>query len=242
MKIDKLSISEIITLLSVAAISVHTVTQVYVFYRFDALWLLSFISPSIYIIDVIVVFVILVIVLLSILGLWALYEKLTRKNRIRNRITYAQGQDISKLLIKNRARLERNFFIFILMPMIVIFCMALAISGFNGSLTFFTLIGFFIGSLLQIVQNKSLKKLEKYIMLIMAVFFAAMTHGEYQYLKLHTLSNIIFVENNIQIEGYKIFQINKPFAVLYRENKNRANEFKIIDLNQIHSVSEIKHN
>ena len=113
MKIKDLSLTDYISGVSAIGLAISVISQSYFYFRLDALWVMSLISPTIYLFDVIKVIVFLLILVGGVIALEQFYRYLTKKFRHKKKIKYVESKSIDDLLIKNRANYERNFYIFL---------------------------------------------------------------------------------------------------------------------------------
>ena len=66
MQLKEISITEIMGLLSFVGIAISVIAQTYFYLRLDAIWVMSIISPTIYLLDIIKVIVCLLVIMGSI--------------------------------------------------------------------------------------------------------------------------------------------------------------------------------
>lgn len=89
MKLKELSLTDLIALISTISVLVSVTSQAYFYYRLDALWVMSLLTPSIYFVEVVKVIILFILLFSNILIVELLFKKI---------IKYISGKKKVKLL------------------------------------------------------------------------------------------------------------------------------------------------
>lgn len=238
MKFKELSITEFVSLLTVAALSICVITQTYFFYRLDALWVMSLIPPSIYLFDVIKVIAFIFVSIFVVFYLESVFRKLTKIRRHKKKIRYEQTDEIRGILIKNRKAYERNLVVFIC-SIVIALGTGLSIYGFKFSLILSFVFGAMIGIIITLSTDKSLTRNFKLGLLGVLLIVGAIVIGELKYAEISSLPKVTLVAELEKKSTYNLLELSKTNAVIFKRDKNGTNSFKIVDLNQIHSIQSV---
>ncbi len=240
MKIRELSITDYISGVSAIGLTISVISQSYFYFRLDALWVMSLISPTIYLFDVIKVIVFLLVLVGGVIALEQFYRYLTKKFRHKKKIKYVESKSIDDLLIKNRANYERNFYIF-LCTLICIFIFFLTFLKFKVTLVLFVILGIFLGIVILIALDKTLSKVTRRTLLGLLLFVGSLLHGEYKYIQIVELPHVLLKDKNSEFNQAKLLEVTKTDAILFQRNNKGAVNFKIISLNQIDKIIAFDH-
>ncbi|CAB1213154.1 hypothetical protein [Acinetobacter bouvetii] len=241
MKFKELSITEFVSLLTIVALSICVITQTYFYYRLDALWVMSLIPPSIYLLDVIKVIAFIFVSIFVVFGLESIFGKITKKNRHKIKIRYENIEEIRKLLIKNRKSYENNLLLFICL-IVSLFGFFLIFIGIKISMILSMVFGAMIGTILILNTDKSLTRNFKLGLLGGLLIVGAVIIGEFKYAEISNLPKVTLVADSEKRNLYHLLEQSKTNAVIFKRDKNGANSFKIVDLNQIHSIQSVTDN
>jgi len=240
MNIRDLSLTDYISGVSAIGLTISVISQSYFYFRLDALWVMSLISPTIYLFDVIKVIVLLLILVGGVIALEQFYRYLTKKFRHKKKVRYIEGKSIDDLLIKNRVRYERNFNIF-LCVLVCIFTFFLALLKFRATLALFVILGIFLGIVILIALDKTLSKVTRRTFLGLLLFVGSLLHGEYKYMQIVELPQVLLKDKKSEFNQSKLLEVTKTDAILFQRDNKRAVSFKIINLNQIDKIIAFHH-
>lgn len=240
MNIRDLSLTDYISGVSAIGLTISVISQSYFYFRLDALWVMSLISPTIYLFDVIKVIVLLLILVGGVIALEQLYRYLTKKFRHKKKVRYIEGKSIDDLLIKNRVSYERNFNIF-LCVLVCIFTFFLALLKFRATLALFVILGIFLGIVILIALDKTLSKVTRRTFLGLLLFVGSLLHGEYKYMQIVELPQVLLKDKKSEFNQSKLLEVTKTDAILFQRDNKRAVSFKIINLNQIDKIIAFHH-
>lgn len=238
MKVKELSIGEIVTILTGIGLSISVIAQSYFYFRLNSIWVMSLISPTIYLLDVIKVISILLTLLIGILGIEIAYRKCTKKIRVRKRIVYRQGDDILDYLNKNRIKYEITFRVFLIAVLAMVIIFLLPTLNFKANLVFYFIFGICLGTVLMLVLEKSLSRKFRLFTTLFLLVISSILYGEYKFIKLENLPQIIQKNHSTLNNRLYLLEISRTNAVLLERSENGANSFKIVDLNQIDTIFE----
>lgn len=240
MKIKDLSLTDYISGVSAIGLAISVISQSYFYFRLDALWIMSLISPTIYLFDVVKVIVLLLILLGGVIALEQLYRYLTKKFRHKKKIRYVEGKLIDDLLIKNRVNYERNFYLFLCI-LICIFIFLFAFLKFKTTFFLFVILGIFLGIVMLIALDKTLSKEIRRTFLGLLLFVGSLLHGEYKYIQIVELPQVLLKDKKSEFNQSKLLEVTKTDAILFQRNNKGAVNFKIISLNQIDKIIAFNH-
>jgi len=235
MQLKEISITEIMGLLSFVGIAISVIAQTYFYLRLDAIWVMSIISPTIYLLDIIKVIVCLLVIMGSIITLESFYRKVTKKIRLREKIVYIENQKTHNLLVNNRKKYERNFQ-FLIFLIIWGICFLLSDFKIKSTYIFFVIIGMFFGVVLFLALDKSLSKTIRKIILGLLLVIGAIGLGEFKYTKIPELPFVLLDNKKSEFNKTKLLEISKTEAILLKKDKNGAFSFKIVQVNQIDKI------
>lgn len=238
MKLKEFSVAEIITILTTIGLSISVIAQSYFYFRLNAIWVMSLISPTIYLLDVIKVISILLILVMGVSWIEIAYRKCTKSYRLRKKVVYRQGDHIQDFLNKNRIKYEIAFrmFLVILLGIVIIFIFPTL--NFKPNLVFCFILGITLGTVLLLVLEKSISRRFRQFTALFLLITSSILYGEYKFIKLENLPQVTYKENNKINNKFYLLEISKTNAVIVDWSENGTNSFKIVDLNQIDTISE----
>jgi hypothetical protein len=235
MILKEVTVTEALSFLSAFALMISLINQTYFYYRLDAMWVMSLLSPTIYLFDIFNIISILLI-LISIMALLNfIYKKIISKNIYKKRIIFRQGDDLSKLLNENRKKYERNFIIFIMLILMILITCA-SYMGFKASIYFFGISGVLLGISIVLVMDNSISRRIRLFVSAFLLIIASILHGEYRYINFQDAPNVGIKHEKNTSTNYKLLGIGKDKAILSISDGDSNHSFKIIDLNQIDKI------
>lgn len=185
MKIKDLSITEITTVITGIGLTINVIAQTYFYIRIDALWIMSIISPSIYILDVFKIIILFLILFGIFLSFETLYRQVTKKFRLKTKILYSAElkENIENILIENRKKYERIFKIIVFL-IIWLICYLFTDLELKTTYRFLCITGLCIGIFLILTLDKTLTKNFKRSLLVGLISF-----GSYRIRRVKIYSN-----------------------------------------------------
>src|SRR5690606_23842416 len=176
MILKEVTVTEALSFFSAFALIISLINQTYFYYRLDAMWVMSLISPTIYLFDIFKVIATLLILIGVMTLLDFLYKNITKKIIYKKRIIFRQGDDLSKLLIEKRKEYERNFIIFILLILILLIIFASYVV-FKASIYFFGISGVLLGISIVLVMDNSISRRIRLFVSAFLLIIASILHG-----------------------------------------------------------------
>lgn len=238
MKLKELSITELTTIITGLGLAINVIAQTYFYMRIDALWIMSIISPSIYILDIFKIIILLFILLCIFLSFEAGYRQITKKFRLKTKITYKPelSKSIEVLLIKNRKKYERYFQVVVFLTIWFI-CYLLTDFQLKTTNRFLYITGGCIAIFLSLTLDKTLTKTIKCSLLGVLLVFGAVGLGELKFIQMESLPIVLLKDHNSECHKAKLLEISKTEVILVKQDEKGSNSFKIITSNQIDKIT-----
>ncbi|MDY6455970.1 hypothetical protein [Acinetobacter faecalis] len=237
MKIKDLSITEITTVITGIGLTINVIAQTYFYIRIDALWIMSIISPSIYILDVFKIIILFLILFGIFLSFETLYRQVTKKFRLKTKILYSAElkENIENILIENRKKYERIFKIIVFL-IIWLICYLFTDLELKTTYRFLCITGLCIGIFLILTLDKTLTKNFKRSLLGVLLVLGAIGLGELKFIQIDKLPIVILKDQKSDFQKSQLLEISKTEAILLKQDKKGSNSFKIITSNQIDKI------
>lgn len=232
MKLKELSFTDLIAIFSTIAILVSIASQTYFYFRLDALWILSFLTPSIYFIEVIRVMILFILIFFNVICIeqvfkWGL-KYIVKKKRVRLS-TYESTFDV---LNKSYKKYETNQTIFF---GVIVFVEWILLDYFIGyfSITIFVFVCAISGLILALLIDKTLDRIVRFVTLGLIILFITALNGE---LKIRELKQTpkVFVKDNPTYE-YKVLEVIQNRVIVFDDRKTNI-EIKIVPIDDIEKI------
>ena len=232
MKLKELSFTDLIAIFSTISVLVSIASQTYFYFRLDALWILSFLTPSIYFIEVIRVMILFILIFFNAICIeqvfkWGL-KYIVKKKKVR----LSTHQNSSDLLAKSYKKYETNQTIFF---GVILFAEWVLLNYFIGY--FSVLILIFVcaisGFILALLTDKTLDRMIRFVTLGFIILFITALNGE---LKIRELKQTpkVFVKDNPTYE-YKVLEVIQNRVIVFDDKKTNI-EIKIVPIDDIEKI------
>lgn len=238
MKFKELSITDIMAVVSAVALIVTVASQTYFYYRINALWVMSILSPSIYFIEVINVLALSFILIVSVPLFESIYRLLIKWLIGKRKIVYKENtNEIKILLIKKRKKYVRYFTVFSIICLLSIFSIFRVLElPITLRIELFTF--FIFGLCLSLFTNKELEVFTRRITLILIIICVTALNAEIKiaYLK---YAPIVYLKNENYEHGNKnrLLQSYQDNVVIF-EDQNSKLVVRVSKIDQVEKIEE----
>ncbi|MHC5170653.1 hypothetical protein ACVIAJ_09885 [Acinetobacter johnsonii] len=238
MKLKEFSLTDIIAVISAAALIVTMASQTYFYYKLDALWVMSILSPSVYFIEVMKVLLLTSILIVGVSIFETIYSFLLKILIIKRKIPYKNnGKEINTLLIKNKKSYIRGFTVFSILLLMIIFwgLSKLGISVTN-SIIYWTY--FILGLSLALLTNKSLDLVTRRLTLILIVISVTALNAEIKISRLKNAPVVFIKESNSKVVRATLVEAYQD-KIIVANSKDLNGGLKILKLDQVEKIVPI---
>ena len=236
----ELSITELFGILSVVALSISVISNAFFYYSLDALWVMSVLSPTFYILDIVKVIVIIFFTIAVVGGLMDLYTFLLKKIQIlKPKAKYKLPIGIDESGIKKQLKKTEQKFIrwqSVFVILISTSCLVLLlVYSFISSATLIWSCGL-IGIILAIFTDEGIRKdkeLKYMVFIILAVFTTCFSAQ----LKLNSISSYpeAFLKSHDKNKWYVLDSFQDK-VILLNKTENKSN-IKVVKFEEIDRIS-----
>ena len=236
MKLKEFSLTDIIAVISTVALVVTMASQTYFYYKLDALWVMSILSPSVYFIEVMKVLLLTSILIVGVSIFETIYSFLLKILIIKRKIPYKNNEkEINILLIKNKKSYIRGFTVFSILLLMIIFCglSKLGISVTN-SIIYWTY--FILG--LALLTNKSLDLVTRRLTLILIVISVTALNAEIKISRLKNAPVVFVKESNSKVVRATLVEAYQD-KIIVANSKDLNGGLKILKLDQVEKIVPI---
>ncbi|MGY6624804.1 hypothetical protein [Acinetobacter johnsonii] len=238
MKLKEFSLTDIIAVISTVALVVTMASQTYFYYKLDALWVMSILSPSVYFIEVMKVLLLTSILIVGVSIFETIYSFLLKILIIKRKIPYKNNEkEINILLIKNKKSYIRGFTVFSILLLMIIFCglSKLGISVTN-SIIYWTY--FILGLSLALLTNKSLDLVTRRLTLILIVISVTALNAEIKISRLKNAPVVFVKESNSKVVRATLVEAYQD-KIIVANSKDLNGGLKILKLDQVEKIVPI---
>ena len=238
MKLKEFSLTDIIAVISAAALIVTMASQTYFYYKLDALWVMSILSPSVYFIEVMKVLLLTSILIVGVSIFETIYSFLLKILIIKRKIPYKNNEkEINILLIKNKKSYIRGFTVFSILLLMIIFggVSKLGISVTN-SIIYWTY--FILGLSLALLTNKSLDLVTRRLTLILIVISVTALNAEIKISRLKNAPVVFIKESNSKVVRATLVEAYQD-KIIVANSKDLNGGLKILKLDQVEKIVPI---
>lgn len=238
MKLKEFSLTDIIAVISTVALVVTMASQTYFYYKLDALWVMSILSPSVYFIEVMKVLLLTSILIVGVSIFETIYSFLLKILIIKRKIPYKNNEkEINILLIKNKKSYIRGFTVFSILLLMIIFwgLSKLGISVTN-SIIYWTY--FILGLSLALLTNKSLDLVTRRLTLILIVISVTALNAEIKISRLKNAPVVFVKESNSKVVRATLVEAYQD-KIIVANSKDLNGGLKILKLDQVEKIVPI---
>lgn len=238
MKLKEFSLTDIIAVISAAALVVTMASQTYFYYKLDALWVMSILSPSVYFIEVMKVLLLTSILIVGVSIFETIYSFLLKILIIKRKIPYKNNEkEINILLINNKKSYIRGFTVFSILLLMIIFwgLSKLGISVTN-SIIYWTY--FILGLSLALLTNKSLDLVTRRLTLILIVISVTALNAEIKISRLKNAPVVFVKESNSKVVRATLVEAYQD-KIIVANSKDLNGGLKILKLDQVEKIVPI---
>lgn len=235
-----LSIPELFGVLSVIALSISVLSNVYFYYCLDAMWVMSILSPTFYISEILKVLVLMSIAICFVGFLMDVFKwliKTSYKVRLKEYLKLPSQHDASDIHYQKIIKLEKSFqfwqMIFIVtVSTIFIFLLTLfKFISFASMLWSSILIGWVLG----VFTNKDVRK-DKELKLFIVIGLVALTTCFSAHIKLNNLDQlpIAKLKNTKDITDWYVLDGSQDKLILLNLSPQKV--IKVVKLDEIDRI------
>lgn len=238
MKLKEFSLTDIIAVISTVALVVTMASQTYFYYKLDALWVMSILSPSVYFIEVMKVLLLTSILIVGVSIFETIYSFLLKILIIKRKIPYKNNEkEINILLIKNKKSYIRGFTVFSILLLMIIFwgLSKLGISVSN-SIIYWTY--FILGLSVALLTNKSLDLVTRRLTLILIVISVTALNAEIKISRLKNAPVVFVKESNSKVVRATLVEAYQD-KIIVANSKDLNGGLKILKLDQVEKIVPI---
>lgn len=238
MKLKEFSLTDIIAVISTVALVVTMASQTYFYYKLDALWVMSILSPSVYFIEVMKVLLLTSILIVGVSIFETIYSFLLKILIIKRKIPYKNNEkEINILLIKNKKSYIRGFTVFSILLLMIIFwgLSKLGISVTN-SIIYWTY--FILGLSLALLTNKSLDLVTRRLTLILIVISVTALNAEIKISRLKNAPVVFVKESNSKVVRATLVEAYQD-KIIVANSQDLNGGLKILKLDQVEKIVPI---
>ena len=238
MKLKEFSLTDIIAVISAAALVVTMASQTYFYYKLDALWVMSILSPSVYFIEVMKVLLLTSILIVGVSIFETIYSFLLKILIIKRKIPYKNNEkEINILLIKNKKSYIRGFTVFsILLLMIIFWGLSKLGIAVTNSIIYWTY--FILGLSLALLTNKSLDLVTRRLTLILIVISVTALNAEIKISRLKNAPVVFVKESNSKVVRATLVEAYQD-KIIVANSKDLNGGLKILKLDQVEKIVPI---
>lgn len=238
MKLKEFSLTDIIAVISTVALVVTMASQTYFYYKLDALWVMSILSPSVYFIEVMKVLLLTSILIVGVSIFETSYSFLLKILIIKRKIPYKNNEkEINILLINNKKSYIRGFTVFSILLLMIIFwgLSKLGISVSN-SIIYWTY--FILGLSVALLTNKSLDLVTRRLTLILIVISVTALNAEIKISRLKNAPVVFVKESNSKVVRATLVEAYQD-KIIVANSKDLNGGLKILKLDQVEKIVPI---
>lgn len=231
MKLKELSLTDLIALISTISVLVSVTSQAYFYYRLDALWVMSLLTPSIYFVEVVKVIILFILLFSNILIVELLFKKIIKYILGKKKVKLLNNKaDVQELLSRQQKKYGNNLTLFFI---VILFFEAgiLKFLGIEIYTAVFFWIAFVSGLFLGLLDNKGFDRATKRFTLVLILFFITALNAELKIVELDRAPYIYLKNDND--EKYRLVEVTQDKVII----------FKVVDSNyqiQLMNTDQIK--
>jgi hypothetical protein len=232
MKLKELSFTDLIAIFSAISILVSIASQTYFYFRLDALWILSFLTPSIYFIEVIRVMILFILIFFNAICIEELFKWGLKYIVKKKKVRLSTHQNSYDLLTKSYKKYETNQTIFFGVILFVEWVLLNYCLGYF-SITILIFVCAISGLILALLTDKTLDRMIRFVTLGLIILFITALNGE---LKIRELKQTpkVFVKDNPTYE-YKVLEAIQNRVIVFDDKKTNI-EIKIVPIDDIEKI------
>lgn len=232
MKLKELSFTDLIAIFSTISVLVSIASQTYFYFRFDALWILSFLTPSIYFIEVIRVMILFILIFFNAICIEELFKWGLKYIVKKKKVRWSTHQNSSDLLAKSYKKYETNQTIFFGVVILIEWGLLNYFIGYFH-ITILIFVCVISGLILTLLTDKTLDRMIRFVTLGLIILFITALNGE---LKIRELKQTpkVSVKNNPTYE-YKVLEVIQNRVIVFDDKKTNI-EIKIVPIDDIEKI------
>lgn len=238
------SISELFGILSVVALTISVLANTYFYYSLDAIWVMSVLSPTFYVMDIIKVITALSVVIFFNAFFVYQYKALTVRfyKYVKKKKVIVKDQNIketTQLINKNQKKYELGKILFVLLAYAVILWLFGIIFKSSGQVIYFSellFISVLVGGMLTIFSDNQIRK-DKEIVIFIMIFMSLIATCFVADTKLKRLNESapITILKNKDKENWIIVDSFQDKAILLNQTA-KHNIIKIVKFEEIDRI------
>ena len=234
MTFEKWTITDLVTLLTSIGLGISLVSQTYLYYRLDALWIISILPISVYFLDVLRVGFITCLIFIFVVLIHLVYSLIFKKI-LRVRIRVPSGYDVSKFLNIQKERHSKYFsWITIILAQFVFALLRYLGFSVPTSIQYWT--SFIVGMILAILLNGNLNTGLRRFFLGVIVICVTGLNAE---IKLNQIENNPYVhyrdQSGTTVKKSKLLDAYQDKVIILEKNSSQT-IIKILKIEQIEKI------
>lgn len=231
MKLKELSLTDLIALISTISVLVSVTSQAYFYYRLDALWVMSLLTPSIYFVEVVKVIILFILLFSNILIVELLFKKIIKYISGKKKVKLLNNEaDVQELLSRQQKKYGNNLTVFLgIMIFVEWFLLNYFTNIFRvGILLWISAIS---GLILALLTDKEFDRTIRYVTLGMILLCVTALNAELKIVELDRAPYVYLKNDND--EKYRLVEVTQDKVII----------FKVVDSNyqiQLMNADQIK--
>lgn len=234
------SITELLGVLSVVALTISVFSNAYFYYSLDAIWVMSILSPTFYIFEILKVLVLMAGSILVVGFLMDIFKWMIKKSykfRQKKRFKLSTQNILTDCKYKEIFKQNESFqfwqttFVIVICTIIVVLFTLFGLIKFNSMLWNSFLIGLTLG----IFTNKEIKKDKELKLFVFIVFFALTTCFSAQ-IKLNDIEKlpVAKLKNDKELINWYVLDGSQDKLILLQQSSR--NVIKIVKFEEIDRI------
>ena len=212
MKLKELSLTDLITFVSAISVLVSIASQTYFYYRLDALWIMSFLTPSIYFIEVIRVMILFAILVFNVICIEQIFKWGLKCIVHKKKIRFFSNNDYLQVLTEAQKKYGNNLTVFLgIMIFVEWFLLNYFTNIFRvGILLWISAIS---GLILALLTDKEFDRTIRYVTLGMILLCVTALNAELKIVELDRAPYVYLKNDND--EKYRLMEVTQDKVIIF---------------------------